>query len=249
MLRIRAACTLVVSALVLAFAPNPPASAAIPDASVAINPQAYEGQFQTILGSLFARCAPGFAFDSLEIVVSQAGVLEPQALAGTHVDCDGQWHKQQFRTSQSAWHPGPATVRATLIVRDVGTGEAALGVQTREIYVRPGAKIELPATATLRPNGVVKLVLKARCDKPWLLQEFGLDAEQGEFPSLAADSFYSDTFPTCDGVLHSRTLFLQSSPTAFKRGWITVNAHIHTLDPEQFDPAPSTTVQRAVLVQ
>lgn len=247
MSKIRTAGVVVVLALMSALFQSQPSSAAVPDASVAVNPQAYEGQRHTIVGYVWARCAPGFRFTSLTINITQGQSVGTET--GRSVDCDGLWHKQQFTTSEENWVPGPATVTATLKVTHVQTGySGSPGTQTKQIYVRPGAKIELPATAVLRPHNVVKLVLKARCDKPWVLAEFGLEAQQGAFPRLASDSFNSDTFPNCDGALHSLTLYLESSPTAFERGWITVSAHIHTLDPVEFDPAPSTTVQRAVKV-
>ena len=112
------------------------------------------------------------------------------------------WRRQQFSTPDEAYDPGPATVTARLRVTDIATGAPGTpGVQTKQIYVRPGAKIELPATATLGPNGAVRLVLRARCDKPWVLAEFGLSASQGEFPNQANWSTVSDTYPTCDSSL------------------------------------------------
>jgi hypothetical protein len=247
MRRFRTVIAVVALALTGAFLPNAPASAAtLPDASVAINPQAYEGQRHTIIGSLFARCRSGFEFADLVIDVSQGSMST--TLAGKSLTCDGQWHKQQFSTPEEGWTTGPASVTARLSVTDVTTGDPGKqGVQTRSIYVRPGAKIELPSTATLTSQGI-RLVIKARCDKPWVLSEFGVSATQGTFPNQASASFNSDTFPTCDGALHSLTVFLKSSPTAFKKGWVTVDSHIHTLDPEQFDPAPSATATRAVKV-
>jgi hypothetical protein len=234
-------------ALTGAFLTSAPASAATqPDASVTINPQAYEGQRHTIIGSVFARCKPGFEFADLVIDVSQGSMST--TLAGKSVTCDGHWHKQQFSTPEEGWTPGAASATARLSVTDINTGDPGKqGVQTREIYVRPGAKIELPSTATLTSQGV-RLVIKARCDKPWVLAEFGGSATQGAFPNEASASFNSDTFPKCDGALHSLTIFLKSSPTLFKKGWVRVDSYIHTLDPEQFDPAPSATATRAVKV-
>ncbi len=245
--RVRLAVAVVVLGVTGAFLQVLPSSAAtVPDASVAINPQAYEGQRRTIVGSLFARCKPGFEFAGLVIDIVQGDFSTTES--GSPVVCDGQWHKQTFKTPEEGWTAGPATVTARLSVTDVDTGDPGKqGVQTKVIYVRPGAKIELPGTAVLTSKGI-KLTLKARCDKPWVLAEFGVSAQQGTFPNQANFSYNSTTFPTCDGALHSLTLYLTSSPTAFKRGWITVDSHIHTLDPEQFDPAPSATAMRAVKV-
>lgn len=243
---LRTAVVVAVLALAATLLPAPLASAAVPDASVAINPQAFEGQRHTIIGSLFGRCAPGFEFAGLSIEVTQGAFTT--TIQGSSVNCDGQWHKQTFSTPEEGWTPGPATVTARLSVTDVRFGDPGRqGVQTKEIYVRPGAKIELPGTAVLTSQGV-KLVVRARCDKPWVLAGFGIEAVQGQFPNQAHFDVNNNTFPKCDGAFHSLTLFMKSSPTAFKKGWITVDAFLHTEDPEQFDPAPSTTARRAVKV-
>jgi len=78
---------------------------------------------------------------------------------GKSVKCDGLWHKQRFSTPEEAWTPGPAPVKARLRVTDIYTGNVKEGVQTRQIYVRAGAKIELPGTAVLTSVGL-KLVIK-----------------------------------------------------------------------------------------
>ena len=242
MLRIRTVASAVVLALVSAFVAYAPASASVPDASVAINPQAYEGQRNTILGSLFARCAPGFEFADLVIDLSQGA--SATTLAGKPVTCDGQWHKQRFSTPEEAWDPGPAMVTARISVTDVETGDPGQqGVQTKEIYVRPGAKIEIPGWATLRPHGVVKLVLRARCDKPWVLADFGLSATQGEFPNQAAWST-TDTYPECDGAYRTRTFWMKASSGTFRKGWLRVDGYIHTLDPVHFDPGAGDHARR-----
>ena len=248
MLKIRTASAAVVLALTSALLLSPTASAAMPDASVSVNPQAFEGQRNTIVGNVWARCAPGFKFAGLTIRLTQAGFSA--TTTGKSIPCDGVWRKQQFITPQEAWDPGPATSTARLRVTDINTGaQGTPGVQTRQIYVRPGAKIEIPATATLRPNGVVKLVLRARCDKPWVLTEFALSASQGEFPNQATWNTDSDTYPTCDGAFHTRTFEMLATQGNFHKGWLRVDSHIHTVDPDEFDPAPGAIATRMVKVQ
>ena len=46
----------------------------------------------------------------------------------------------------------------------------------------------------------------------------------------------------------SYTVYMKSSPNAFKKGWIRVDSYIHTLDAEQFDPAVSAVATRQVKV-
>ncbi len=231
-----------------AFLHSPPATAAPPDAAVAINPQAYEGPRGTILGSLFAKCAPGFEFAGLVIDVSQADVAPPP-FAGRSVTCDGNWHKQTFSTDE-AFHPGPATVTARLSVTDIDTGDPGMqGVQTRDIYVRPAAAVKLPATATLRPHGVLRIVVQARCDRPWVVGDFGVDAQQGEFPDLAAGTAYLSAQPNCDGKFHSRTFYVQSvQDVAFHRGWALVSGAVTLYDVDNGDPVTAAGATRWVRV-
>ena len=248
MRRVRFASPAVLLALISPLLLSPTASAAVPDASVNINPQAFEGQRNTIVGHVWARCAPGFRFAGLTVKVTQAGFSS--TMSGRSIACDGVWRRQQFSTPDEAYDPGPATVTARLRVTDIATGAPGTpGVQTKQVYVRPGAKIEIPATATLGPNGAVRLVLRARCDKPWVLAEFGLSASQGEFPNQANWSTVSDTYPTCDSAFHTRTFEMLATQGSFHKGWLRVDGYIHTLDPVEFDPAPSTTATRMVKVQ
>ena len=221
----------------------------MPDASVTVNPQAFEGQRHTIVGYVWARCAPGFLFSSLTINITQGQSVGTET--GGSVDCDGLWHKQQFTTSEENWVPGPATYRDAQSERhrDGGLPRQTGHADQARSTCAPARRFELPATAVLRPNHVVKLVLKARCDKPWVLGGFGVGAQQGTFPKHAGASIDTNTFPTCDGALHSLTVYLKStSSTPFKRGWVSVDSYLHTLDPQEFDPAPSATAMRAVKV-
>ena len=93
MQRFRVAGSALVLGLVAAFFHAAPASAAIPDASVHIHRQAYEGQNGTILASYKSRCAPGFEFAESVVDFSQGSVSTPSTF-GQPIPCDGKWHEQ-----------------------------------------------------------------------------------------------------------------------------------------------------------
>ncbi|WP_028644037.1 hypothetical protein [Nocardioides sp. URHA0020] len=213
-------------------------------AELHVDAQAYEGQRGTILAGLRGRCLPGYRVAELTAEFSQGDVVTP-VMQEQPFPCDGLWHRQRV-TSLEAFEPGPATLTVRASVVPLGGGAAQPVSTTAAIYVRPAAKIELPATVELRPHAVVKVTLRARCDAPWVLQDFSITARQGEFPSIASDS--RDLDLTCDGVLHPITLWLKSSPVPFHAGWLRLDGSITLLDPEQFDPVTQATSTRVVRV-
>lgn len=240
-----------VGLLAVVAAPRPAdgatASTSSPAVELRINAQAYEGPRGTILADLRGRCAPGYVFADLVLDFSQGDVTTP-SVSGSPFPCDGRWHGQRVM-SLEAFEPGPATLTARLSVVDAETGDPGPQVVvTQAIYVRPAAKIELPRTAELRPHAVVKMVVRARCDAPWVLQDFYISATQGTYPDVAFDDALLDL--TCDGVTRSVTVLLQSTTgVAFHRGALLVDADITLLDPEQFDPVTQVRASRTVTVR
>jgi hypothetical protein len=227
---------------------GPPASAAVPDASVHIHRQAFEGQRGTILASYKTRCAPGFEFAEAAIDFSQGTVSTPTTF-GQSIPCDGRWHEQKT-TSLEAFEPGPATMSVRLSVIRTDSGDPGKqGFESAPIFVRAAAASVIPATAKLLANHVVRLVLQARCDKPWLLQEFSINATQDEFPNQKNAGVISETYPPCDGQLHSRTFLLKADPGNFHKGKLRVDTSISLLDAVNFDPVTQANQTRMVAVQ
>jgi hypothetical protein len=225
---------------------GPPATAAAPNAAVHVDSQAYEGQFHTAVVGVRGLCAPGFTFQQLGVVFKQGDLTAPASL-GRSFACDGKWHRQNI-SSPEGFDPGAAKAIARLSVTKGATTTTA--VHNTRIYIRPGAETLIPASATLQAGHVVTIVLRSRCDKPWVLSEFGMEASQGEFPNQAQYGETSDSYPpVCDGTYYSKTFFLKGSPANFHKGPMTVTTHIHTLDPVNFDPAPSDTSTRVVTVR
>lgn len=237
----------VVLGALIALLPAPRASAGEGMAAdVQISRFAYEGPRGTILADLRLRCAPGYEFAELALDFSQGGVTTP-SLLGQPVPCDGRWHDQRV-SSLEAFEAGWATLTARLTVVDAVTGEPAPeAVATRAIYVRPAAAIVLPRTVHLLPGGQVRLTVRARCDVPWVLQDFSVTLTQGEFPAIASADAYLDL--TCDGALHSTTVLLGPSTVPFQEGPARIDASITLLDPEQFDPVTQATATGTVRVR
>jgi hypothetical protein len=212
-------------------------------ADVHVASQAYEGPRGTILADVRGRCAPGHEVVELVLDFSQGDVTTP-SLLGRTFPCDGHWHSQRV-TSLEAFEAGRAMLTARLTVVDVATGDPApQAVETRSIYVRPAAKVVFPVVAHLLADGVVRIVVRARCDAPWVLQDFHVSLTQGEFPTVASADAYLDL--TCDGTVRRTTLRLASSPVPFHRGRLLASGSITLLDPEQFDPVTQVTATRSV---
>jgi hypothetical protein len=200
---------------------------------VVVDRSADEGARGTILATVRVRCEPGHEVVDLSLEFSQAGVTQP-VLSGPGFPCDGRWHELGV-SSLEGFDPGPATLTARLTVADSGTGAVAPpAVDTQQVEVVPAAAVRLPGTAVLRPDGGVRLVLRARCATPWVLQELTVRASQGDDPTVASD----DAAPAlvCDGDWHRVVVLLGSADPAFTRGPAQVEAVVTVLDPESFDP-------------
>lgn len=239
------------SAALLASAVSAPTATAheAPDAEIRIQGQAFEGPRGTILGEVRVRCATDLVATGFTLQISQGDVVTPPSQEPLP-SCTGALESQSF-SSLEAFDPGPAIVVATLELADAVTGEPRGSItQTKQIYVRPAAKIVLPRTAELLPRHVVRLVVRARCDEPWVPGDFIVSATQGEPVGAAQDTEFLSI--VCDGEFHRFVVLLQSvrSPDrgVFRTGWIRVDANLTVFDPEFFDPVAQATASRAVLV-
>ena len=134
-------------------------------------------------------------------------------------------------------------VRAVMVNASTGAPRSE-ATFSKEIFVRPGAVIVLPGTAELRPNHAIRFQVQARCDTPWVPQ--GLYVAASQFNGRTYASVYLDV--PCDGVFHHRTVLLKATGIQFARGWIIIDSFLHTLDPVNFDPAPSTAANRGARV-
>jgi hypothetical protein len=216
----------------------PAHSAAGPAAEVRVQGQAFELARGSIKITIRSRCAPDLRVSQLSLVYSQS-FTGPTELA-TPPACTGGWQRETT-ISVEGFDPGPATVVATMTLVDAATGAPRGSVtQTMRVYVRPAAKIVLPRTAHLRPDGAVRIVVRARCDEPWTPGDWTLSASQG----AAADTELLDI--TCDGHMHRVTALLRSDP-GFGRGRMQVDSTLTVFD-EFFDPVAQASRSRSVKV-
>jgi hypothetical protein len=223
-------------ATVLGAGPAP--AATTPDAEVRVQGQAYELARGSIKITVRSRCAADLRVSRLSLVYSQGDVTGPTELA-TPPACTGGWQRQTA-SSVEGFDPGPAEVVATMTLVDAATGAPRGTVsQTMRVYVRPAAKILLPRTAELRAHGVVRIVVRARCDQPWTPGDWTLDASQGQ----AGDSELLTL--VCDGLVHRVVVHLRSGAARFVTGRLLVSSTLTVFD-EFFDPVAQATASRDV---
>jgi hypothetical protein len=216
------------------------APAAAPAAEVRVQAQAFELARGSIGITIRSRCGADLRVAQLSLVYSQGDVTGPTELAAPP-PCTGDWQRQSA-SSVEGFDPGPATVVATMTLVDAATGETrGTASQTMRIYVRPAAEVVLPRTAQLRPHGVVRLAVRARCDEPWTPGDWTLDAVQDQ----ANDSELLGI--TCDGRMHRVVVLLKSGTPSFTRGRLLVDSSLTVFD-EFFDPVAQARASRSVRV-
>ncbi len=94
------------------------------------------------------------------------------------------------------------------------------------------------------------MVVRARCDRPWVEPDFSIELAQNEFPNMAQDSLNLPGFPPCDGTYHRVVLrFRSMTETPFRRGWVQVQSFLSVLDPVFFDPVAQDRAARLVKVR
>lgn len=211
---------------------------------VHVDSQAYQTERGTMTGSFRARCTPGHQMTEVAVTFAQGADTGPPSPAQP-IACNGFWQRQWVSSPEHLFEGGPAEISVRAVVVDVGTGTSQELTVTKAVYVRPAAKIVLPATAELRPGNLVRMVVQARCDAPWVLQDFLVSGTQ------AAGAAYGSALLDlpCDGVTRPVTVWLTSDGVRFKRGALQVDAEITLLDPDFFDPAAQIRASRSVSVR
>lgn len=209
---------------------------------VRVQAQAYEGQYRTVDATLRVRCRSSATPAGLDVTWTQGDLSSTTPV--TAPACDGRWHVVPVR-SPEGYSPGRLEVAATVRVQTPG-GTVVMAQDSEQVYARPGALVRLPRAAQVLADGSVRLTAVVRCDPPWLAQDLGFSVSQGEFPDLAAGSRIAPG-PTCDGREHRVTVRIVSVQPGqvFRRGSATISGSLSTLDPVNFDPAPSAQTSRS----
>jgi hypothetical protein len=215
-----------------------PAEAATPGAVVRIDGPAHEGPRGQILLDLRLSCRPGLTVSRLALVFSQGDVVGPQELANPPA-CDGRVHRLRHG-SVEGFDPGQAHVDIAVTLVDTVSGAARGTVdRSKDVFVRPAARVWLPRTATLTSDGAVRAVVRGRCDEPWTPGDFYVSGSQdGSFGDALLDI-------TCDGRVHARVVTLRSVAAVFTAGRIEMSAELTVFD-EFFDPVAQGRASRSV---
>jgi hypothetical protein len=220
-------------------APSLPAHAATSLAQIRVDGPAHEGARGQILLDLRISCRPGLTATELSLTFSQGDRTDSAGLANPPT-CDGKLHRLRV-SSDEGFEPGRAHVDIALTLVDTATGDPRGTVtRSKDIFVRPAARILLPRTAVLNADGTVTAVVRARCDEPWTPGDYLVSGSQG-------GSRFAQTSLTitCDGRFHTSRVTLQSVGDAFIPGRIQLDAELTVFD-EFFDPVAQGSATRSV---
>jgi hypothetical protein len=228
------------------------ASAELPDASVQIVKRAAEGPRGTIMARVRLRCAPGFEFADLVLDFSQGDVTTPSTSATPPpgFECDGRGHRQNV-TSLEAFEAGAATMTARLSVTDVETGDPGRqAVDTERIWVRAAAAVRLRKVARLHSDGSVTVVVRTRCDRPWVEPSLVVSLTQyrPDGTGIGATGVAPQDALTCDNRWHRLKLRADPAEGAFRRGAVEAQAFLDILTPVDFDPVTQAQHLRTLRV-
>jgi hypothetical protein len=215
-----------------------------PAGEVEVPGPAYEGEDTTFTGTIRVRCEAGLAVGELAMSFEQQAVTTPERTATAPPTCTGAWEDLDYR-SDEGFTPGSVTVHVRLVLVDAATDEVQEQVEVSEsIYVRPAARVRLPRTATLRPNGLLTYRARIRCDAPWQNYATFMSAAQG---TVAAEPRVVRDVP-CDGVYRVRRVWLRPTEGDFSRGRARVSVEVVLVDSD-FDFGPGAWASRRVRVR
>lgn len=205
-------------------------SATDPDGEIRVQSRAFEDWDDTFTGAVRLGCRPGLAAAGVHVSFSQDGYTSPERRISTGPSCNGALQRQDYR-SDEGFHPGRAVVHVRMVLVDAATG-APRGEVTASgsVYVRPAAKVLLPRTAELRPDGVLAVRVRIRCDRPWANYASFVSADQRQGASFA--SRVVEDVP-CDGTYHGRTALLTSEEERdFRAGWVRLTGEVVLENPD-----------------
>lgn len=225
---------------------SPAGSATGPGGEVRVQSRAWEGWDDTFTGAIRLGCRSGLAADGVHVSFSQDGTTSPEREISTGPTCNGTLQRLGYR-SDEGFHPGRAVVHVRMALVDAVTGAPRGEVTVSgSVYVRPAAKVVLSQTAGLRPDGVLAVRVRIRCDRPWANYASFVSADQRQGASFA--SRVVEDVP-CDGTYHRRTAVLTSEEEReFRAGWVRLTGDV-VLENADLELGLEAFASRAALAQ
>jgi hypothetical protein len=221
----------------LAVRPSGPALASPAAAGVRILDQGQVGRFGIAIVSVRVQCHAPWLVQDLSVEVSQPGGAIAGSVSGVFgLVCDNAWHLLTIGVGSftgDPFEPGPAQVGALLTVLDpVSLDPVGQARDSRTVDLLAAAEVEIGTHGVVIGSGTAQVFVRARCQRPWVIQELVVDLGQGHNGGIAAGVFGL----VCDGRWHHRVLRIQPAPGEFERGPAAALAFFTVLDPIDFDP-------------
>lgn len=224
-------------ALVVATGLAAPAHAGDPPtAEVRLPGPAHQGADGTFTGRLRVRCAVGHEVTSVDLSFAQRGATTTTGEPAVLPVCTGEWESVGYTSGEGYRAGRSATVAVELTVAD-GSGATGTVTLTRDLYVRPAARVRFPDQVTLLDSGEVRARVRVRCDEPWSNFATFVGIAQG---GVAHEPRVVEDVP-CDGDYRRRTALLVPDDGAFETGRARLTVDVILEDPDDFGPEITAT--------
>jgi len=207
----------------------------MPQVEIRLGEEGSVGQFETVRIPIIYRCDSPWIVSGFSLHVSQ-GALSGDYFSDQGFRCDRAWHHRTIvmsSTTGAPFVPGSADVEATLDIQDPQefdpVGQATV---SRSLWIAPAARAVVEG-AVRNPDRSVTVTMSVRCQRPWIVQEWGASVSQDE--GRVYGSSYRASGVVCDQQWKRLSIrVVGSSP--YTPGDAVVSAGISLLDPVNFDP-------------
>lgn len=196
----------------------------------------------TFTGTLRVRCAVGDEISSIHLSFAQGATTTTQE-AESLPACTGAWEPVGYTSGEGYRAGRSVTVGAEVAVAD-GAGAAEAVTLSRELWVRPAAKVRFADKAVLLDSGEVRARVWIRCDPAWYNYASFVGVDQG---ATRAEAGVVDDVD-CDGDYHRRVEVLAPDEGTFTRGWARVNVDV-ILEDHDLEWGPEIYASRRVWVK
>ncbi len=222
------------------------ARTALPPVEVRVGQEGAVGRFGSVTVPVLYRCQRPWIVAGLYVQASQGGVTG-RAFRSAGLTCDAAWHRVVLEAGSGTGEPflaDYADIDVTVDIQDpISFDPVEQATASARIWIAPAARIRVEG-AVLH-HGAVLVTVAARCQRPWVVQQFSASVSQRRGFVFGAVS--ASTGLTCDAAWHRITLRVRGAES-FVRGPARVEAGLFVLDPVDFDPVDADSSSRTFLL-
>lgn len=207
----------------------------LPQVELKLGEEGSIGQFETVRIPILYRCDSPWIVAGFNLHVHQ-GDLFGDFFTDQGFRCDGAWHHRTIVMSSSTGAPferGYADIEASLDIQDPQEFDPVGQAQVfQQLWLAPAARAVVDS-AVRNADRTVTVTLSLRCQRPWIVQEWGASVAQND--GRIFGSAYRTTGVVCDQQWKKVSIRVTGS-SPYVRGPAVVTGSISLLDPDNFDP-------------